>query len=219
MSAPRAVSFDVHGTLILPTPSIGALYAAAAAEQGLSVPADEVEAAFGPAFKAVRSTWDVPYGRNEADARRFWHQVINRTFTGQASPALCDALFDSLGHGQAWRVLPGAHQALALVRAAGLPVYACTNFDGRVHQILADLDLHLDVVFTSAHYGAAKPDPAILLAACAAAACEPSELLHVGDHPHEDAGACSACGARFFAVERGAGINPARLQAALAQSN
>lgn len=212
----RAVSFDVHGTLIVPHPSVGAVYAAEAAAHGLERSPAALDAAFVPAFRSFAGGWAVPYGRDERDARRFWDAVIDATFGEPVPGALRRALFERFGRGAAWRVLPGAREALAIVRGRGLPCYACTNFDGRVRAVLRDLGLDaFDALFLSAEVGAAKPDPAVLRAAAAHAGCRTPELLHVGDHEREDAGACAASGAAWLRVAQPGGVDVDRLAAVL----
>jgi putative hydrolase of the HAD superfamily len=211
----QAVTLDVHGTLILPDPSIGQLYAELGRRHGLDHESGRLQAAFVPAFRAVAARWDIPYGRDEADARRFWDAVIDGTFGGGPTPALRAALFEHFARGSTWRVLPGVREAVTLLRARGLPLYACSNFDGRVHRILDEIGLHLDHIFTSAEVGAAKPDPRMLLLAAERAGCRPQDLLHIGDHEREDGGACSACGATWFPVVQGEGIDCHALEAVL----
>ena len=217
MTVIRAVTLDVHGTLILPTPSIGGLYAELGREHGHDVDADDLQAAFVPAFRAVATQWAIPYGRDESDARRFWDAVIDATFGGGTGEDLRAALFERFAQGRSWRVLPGVREAIALIRGCGLPAVACSNFDGRVHRILAELDLELDRVITSAEVGAAKPDPTMLYLAAEHAGCRSDELLHIGDNEREDGPACAAAGATWLHVERGAGIDVQRLADLLSQ--
>lgn len=207
----KAVTLDVHGTLILPHPSVGELYAELGAEHGRTQTARQLQDAFVPAFRAVAAGWDIPYGRDEADARAFWDAVIDGTFGGDTTLELRAALFERFAEARSWRVLPGAREAVAAIRAAGLPLMACSNFDGRVHRILAGFGFELDRIFTSAEVGAAKPDPRMLELAAAHAGCDPADLLHIGDHPREDGEAAAACGATWLPVDRDHGINVNRL--------
>jgi putative hydrolase of the HAD superfamily len=85
-------------------------------------------------------------------------------------------------------VRAGVHQALAELRAQGLAVAVVSNFDRRLHNVLHDLALTsaIDLVVLPADAGAAKPDPALLLAALARLDCAPSEAALVGDDPERD---------------------------------
>lgn len=212
----RLVSFDAAGTLVLPHPSVGAVYAEVAAACGLDRDPAELEARFRPAFAAAVARWRVPYGRDDEDARRFWALVVEETFAEPLPYELVCELYDTFARARRWRVLPGVREALALVAARGLPAVVVSNFDGRLPPLLAELGLGpFAAVVTSATVGAAKPDPAALRAACAAVGVDPAETIHLGDSAREDGGMCAAAGARWLPVDPAAGIPLAALAAML----
>jgi putative hydrolase of the HAD superfamily len=81
------------------------------------------------------------------------------------------------------QVLPGVREALAQIRAAGLPLVAVSNSDGSceaglVEQGLRDL---LDHVLDSAVVGFEKPDARIFERALELSGSPPARTLHVGD--------------------------------------
>jgi putative hydrolase of the HAD superfamily len=83
-----------------------------------------------------------------------------------------------------WTVLaPGAPEALASLRAAGLVVGCISNSDGTVAQLLAGVGLAavLDLVVDSGVEGVEKPDPAIFRIALQRAGVAAHEAMHVGD--------------------------------------
>ena len=85
----RAVLFDAVQTLIRPWPSVGAVYARAAAGQGLRCPARALQAAFLPAYGELAP--ERFFGRSglqtsEPRERRWWARVLARTFEGAAAP-------------------------------------------------------------------------------------------------------------------------------------
>ena len=195
----RGVTIDAAGTLIAPHPSVGAVYAEVAATAGIDRDVDELERAFPAAFAAVRARWTVPYGRDEDDARHFWLAVVEATFGEPLPYEIACELYDSFAQAHRWRVLPDVREALALLRAHGLPLAVVSNFDGRLVPLLAALELGPFVaVVTSSQVGRAKPDPAPLLAACAALGVGPGDVLHLGDSEREDGGMCAAAGARWL---------------------
>jgi putative hydrolase of the HAD superfamily len=213
----RALSFDAAGTLIAPHPSVGAVYAEVAGALGLERDARELEAAFVPAFTRVRAHWRVPYGANEDDARRFWAAVVEGTF-GEALPyeLVCE-LYDTFARAQRWRILPGAREALALAGGLGLPCVVVSNFDCRLHVLLADLGLGpFAAIVTSTMVGAAKPDPRVLLSACARLGVPPAAVLHCGDSAREDGEMAAAAGAEYLACSAEVGVPVAELGARLA---
>ncbi len=195
----RAVTLDVAGTLIVPFPSVGVVYAEVANAFGFDADAAQLEQDFPAAFTQVRSQWAMPYGMNDDDARRFWHAVIDATF-GQPLPyEIGCELYDTFATARRWRVLPNVRAALSLIVQKKLPMAVVSNFDARLFPLLDELQLGPFVnIFTSASVGRAKPDPAALLAACAAMQVEPTEVLHLGDSTREDGDMCAASGAQWL---------------------
>lgn len=207
----RAVTVDAAGTLIVPHPSVGAVYAEVASAGGLERDAAELERAFPAAFAATRARWGVPYGRDEEDARRFWLAVVEATFGEPLPYEIACELYDTFATARRWRVLPGVRETLACVRAAGLPLAVVSNFDGRLAPVLAGLELGpFAAVVTSARIGRAKPDPAPLLAACAALGVAPAQVLHLGDSEREDGGMCDTAGARWLPCSGGISLEAVR---------
>ncbi|MCS6970468.1 MAG: HAD-IA family hydrolase [Planctomycetota bacterium] len=212
----RAVTVDVHGTLIVPQPSVGAIYAEIAASFGIAATAEQLDDAFAAAFAATRAAWPVPYGADDEDARRFWHAVIERSFGRPLPEALRDTIYDAFAGPERWRVLPGARAALQLIAARGLPCAVVSNFDCRLHRLLAGLELGpFACVVVSAQVGAVKPDPAPLLAAAAALRVPPAAILHLGDSEREDGELCRRCGCRWLPVDPERGIDVRQLRAVL----
>lgn len=213
----RAITLDAAGTLIVPHPSVGAVYAEVAAAGGLDRDVADLEHAFPTAFATTRERWGVPYGRDEDDARRFWMAVVDATFGEPLPYEIACGLYDTFATGRRWRVLPGVRETLDFLRSAGLPLAVVSNFDGRLLQVLAELDLGpFAAVVTSAQVGRAKPDPAPLLAACALLGVTAADVLHLGDSEREDGGMCDTAGARWLPCV--GGISLAAVRAILARS-
>jgi putative hydrolase of the HAD superfamily len=81
------------------------------------------------------------------------------------------------------RVLPGAAEALARLRACGLRLVVVSNSDGTAEQSMTTLGLRplVDAVVDSAVVGWEKPDRRIFEHARALAGCAPDRIVHVGD--------------------------------------
>ncbi len=56
--------------------------------------------------------------------------------------------------------------------------------------------------------GVAKPDPRTFQAACIAVSCRPEQVLHVGDHPHQDVQGARAAGLPSVWLDRHGGPWP-----------
>ncbi len=90
----------------------------------------------------------------------------------------------------------GALAAVERFAAQGLALAVVSNWDVGLHEKLGSLASRFACVVTSAEVGAAKPDPAVFLAALERLGVAASRALHVGDEPGDEDGA-RAAGMRF----------------------
>ena len=187
----RAVFFDVGGTLIRPYPSVGALYAQAAARYGLTVPDARMQAAFSEEF-AVRGTLGERGPITDADEREWWRglvaAVVGRFGRIDRFDAFFTELYGLFARPEAWRVfteVPGVLEALA---RRGLVLGVVSNWDSRLRPLLESLGLarHFSFILASAPFGYAKPDRRIFDEAVRLSGVRPDEALHVGDSVSDD---------------------------------
>ena len=199
----KAVLFDAVATLIRPWPSVGSVYARAAAPLGIRCPARALEAAFLPAYRDLSP--ERFFGRSalqtsEVRERRWWGRVVARTFEragcGAPGDAVVAAGLEAFSRGAAWRPTPGAVETLSALKARGVLIALVSNFDGRLHRVVAELGLarFFDRIVVSSETGWAKPSPRIYAAALAALGVAPAEALMVGDRPREDVAGATAAG-------------------------
>ncbi|HLK11471.1 MAG TPA: HAD-IA family hydrolase [Candidatus Binatia bacterium] len=145
------------------------------------------EAAARPAL----SRWLASGVSTEAgETLRFY---VRRTLSGLPAPPDGDreraaqrlvTALRRVGTRRLWsRPLPGVHEALAALRAAGMTLAVVSNADGTVEEGLVSLGLrdHFNAVVDSARVGVEKPDPRIFAHALAAVGARPEAALHVGD--------------------------------------
>jgi len=201
----KAVLFDAVETLIRPWPSVGSVYARAAAGQGHRCPAGALEAAFLPAYRELFP--ERFFGRSalqtsEPRERRWWARVVARTFEragcGTPAGAVTVAGLEAFARGAAWRPSAGAVATLRTLKARGLKIALVSNYDGRLHRVVDETGLKplFDAVIVSSEVGWAKPSPRIYAAALAALGIEPAAALMVGDRPKEDVAGANAAGIR-----------------------
>jgi putative hydrolase of the HAD superfamily len=205
--ARRAVLFDATGTLIEPRVPIGETYARIAEKYGAAISAWRLDDAFARVWRAAPA---MVYPGLPADAsarreREAWRAIVRQTFLAADSavrPEDFDACFEELfayyATGAAWRVRPGAAEALTALREAGVATAVVSNFDRRLRGILADLGLAplLDLVWLPSDAGVAKPDPAIFTSAIAALGAAPARTLVVGNDAERDLAGARAAGLR-----------------------
>lgn len=198
-AAITAVTFDAGGTLLQPHPSVGAVYHEIGSRHGSTLGAAALEAAFHAAFRRVSKA--SPLLAPEARERDFWRRIVAETFAGDRDPrhdhgpALFEELWEAFAHGDRWRVLPGVHTTLATLRARGYQLAVLSNWDQRLHSVLAGTGLagYFDHVLISSEVGAEKPDAGIFRAAERALGAARVQCLHIGDSRlHDRAGAQDA---------------------------
>jgi putative hydrolase of the HAD superfamily len=192
MAKVHAVTFDLAGTLLFPHPSVGAVYAACARRHGVEVEAAYLEASFPLAFKG---------GPKNEKPEVFWREVVQRCFGPVLPSALLELVFkecwDEFGKPAAWRVAPGALNAISAIRFLGIKVAVLSNADTRMRTVLAGKGIlrQLDGVYLSSETGFTKPDPRAFAHAARELGGTCATLVHIGDSPEEDGAAARDAGA------------------------
>jgi HAD superfamily hydrolase (TIGR01509 family) len=103
-----------------------------------------------------------------------------------------------------WRLVPeGVREAVAGLRAAGIPVGLVSNSEGQLGALLERVGLGqaFDVVLDSGIEGVRKPDPEIFLRACSRIGVEPADALYAGDIPEIDVQGAHGAGLRAALVD------------------
>lgn len=193
-----AVSFDVGGTLLVPHPSVGAIYAEVMGKHGIGLDGDALEAAFRRAWE--RTVHTPRTGCDAAAERAWWRQLVGAVlhdldYHGPVDP-MFDELWISFSAPHRWRLLDGARATLAALRQRGYRLAVLSNWDERLRPLLTGLELaaEFEYLAISAELGAEKPDPRIFRQVEAQLALPPAHLLHVGDSSYHDVGGAQAAG-------------------------
>ncbi len=221
-----AVLFDAAGTLIAPVEPIGETYSRLAREHGVALSAARIDDAFRRVFAKAPANVHPGESRERAAQleRAWWRARVRETFLAADGTArfrdfdaYFAALWEHFARGAAWRALPGAHEGLAALKAAGRRLAIVSNFDQRLHPILRALGLHalFEQVVIPVDCGAAKPARAIFDACLARLALPPGACVYVGDHARLDVEAAHAAGLAAVDVNELATLAalPARLDA------
>ena len=222
----KLLSLDCTGTLFTLSASIGTLYhrgitRGLAGEFDVAVPsAAEIDACFGAAFKQVDSRWP-NFGADDDIEAFAWFEAVARAALAGTPLAADDAAFDAafaavwelFASAEAYEQFEDGRRLLAWARSErpGLQVCAISN----VHEVYRDAVLprlglaeYLDFGLYSRVEGVAKPDRALFDRAAARAGVDPSEVLHVGDHPIKDAAGARDAGCRALLLDRAGTLAP-----------
>ncbi|WP_265594834.1 HAD-IIIA family hydrolase [Haloferula sp. BvORR071] len=202
----RALLFDAAGTLIEPAEPVAEVYSRAAAALGNPVDPAAIKPAFIRAFTSLGDPAWRAHPDGDTAERAWWQDVVGSTFgyaSGSAAAlALFEVLFAHYADPAAWRVFPEVPEVLAAARDAGFLLAVVSNFDRRLHGILAGHGLEFHAVITSADAACRKPRAEIFETALSALKVAPSEALHAGDSIAADVEGARAAGIAAFHLDR-----------------
>lgn len=207
---PEGLLLDAMGTLIGLRRSVGSTYAAFAAEHGVTVEAEAINAVFPQLFKAAPP---LAFPSLEGEAllaaeESWWVDLIAACLKAcghgePLPPGLGPALFQHYATAEPWQVYDDVMEHLERWRSAGLRLAVVSNFDQRLAPLLDQLGLAslLDAVVVSSQVGAAKPDPRPFQRALELLELPATAAWHIGDSPEDEAGA-RAAGLRCVLIRR-----------------
>lgn len=213
MPPPRieTVLFDAAGTLIDPRETVGTTYARIAREHGVDLPAWRLDDAFRRIFRGAPPLLfpEATAGEIEACERQWWRAVVRSTFLATDSTArfedfdgFFDALYAEFSQPGCWRVRQGCHAMLSELRSRGIALGVVSNFDRRLHALLAGLELAalIDAVVLPSDAGALKPASEIFEFALSRLGATASATVFVGDSDTKDIHGARALGMRTIHV-------------------
>lgn len=213
-AADTILFFDAGFTLLYPHPGVGHHYANAALREGVEADPAALDKAFAAAWKKCKTAHPahprVPYGITPAQSRAFWGRVVEETFraAGHAPPrrpAFHHELFDLFAGAACWRLYPDVEEALSLAGELGFTLGVLSNWDHRLHGVLAGLGIleRFALVLTSSEAGAEKPHREIFRRA---ESLTPSFQRHalIGDEATSDGDGAERAGWDRCLVLRGA---------------
>ena len=211
----RAVTFDVGGTLIEATPSVGSIYASVCRAHGVEVRAEACDRLFETAW----------YGRGAAlppGCDRFsstpggedgwWRSVVLEVLEGCGVPRPLappiEAFRSAFASPSAWRVFDDVPSTMEVLRRRGCRLGVVSNWDSRLPGLLDRLGLavHFDSVVCSAIERVEKPHPRIFERVVEELGVPAAEILHVGDDIRADYQGATAAGMSALWIDRGGGV-------------
>jgi HAD superfamily hydrolase (TIGR01662 family) len=98
---------------------------------------------------------------------------------------------------------PDVRPCMTALRDMGVWIGVAGNQTSRAGELLRKLDLPADLIATSEDWKASKPDSGFFRALLAAAPCEASRILYVGDRLDNDLKPARAAGMRTAFIRRG----------------
>lgn len=205
------IALDAAGTLFHTAEPVERVYAACFSARGFGIPESTWKGAFRHAFAHTPDPIFPATGDSESVEKQWWRDLVaNAAIAAGIRPdpaTMEDAFAELFGHyasGSAWRLFPETESVLATLKSKGIGLAVVSNFDSRLHRVLAELGIagSFDLVLTSADAGARKPSPAILRTFIRRTGANPAACCLAGDSPAADGGAAAAAGIPFFHINR-----------------
>ncbi len=196
----QAITFDVGGTLIRPWPSVGHVYAEAAAYHG--------HPGLSPATLNQRFTEAWRHLKGFQHTRSEWAALVDATFGELVAPppsrTFFDQLYERFGEPGAWQIFPDVFPTLNALARSGIKLGVISNWDERLRPLLRMLELEnfFAAVAISCEVGSPKPNPPIFLKAAAVLGLPPQTILHVGDSVEMDVVGASKAGFQALLLRR-----------------
>jgi putative hydrolase of the HAD superfamily len=210
---PKVIYLDAFGTLFGVKGSVGELYSNLARTAQVTTEPAALNRAFYQAFAAAERLAFPEAARADVPALEYgwWKAVVTDTFDRVGALEKFDdfetfyaGLYGYFETAAPWVVYADALPALQRWRSLGIELGIISNFDSRLHRVLALLGIapYLQSVTISSEVGAAKPSAKIFQAALAKHRCDAHQAWHIGDSEAEDYAGAQAAGLRAILIAR-----------------
>lgn len=205
------IALDAAGTLFRTAVPVEKVYAHCFSARGFDLPESTWKTAFRQAFALTPDPVFPATGDSEVIEKQWWRDLVASAASSTGispDPATMEEAFEELfahyASASAWRLYPETEAVLATLKSMGVALAVVSNFDSRLHRVLAGLGIagSFDLILTSADAGARKPSPAIIRTFIGRSGVNPAACCLVGDSLAADGGAAEAAGIPFFHINR-----------------
>lgn len=212
-SQPQVIFLDAVGTLFGVRGSVGQVYSDLAQQFGVRVNPATLDQTFIASFRDASAMAFPGIAPTDVPDREFawWWAIAAQTFQQAGAysqfkdfEAFFAVLYDHFTTAAPWFIYPDIAAALNHWRSQNIQLGIISNFDSRLHAVLAALNLSefFTSVTISTEVGAAKPNPKIFEVALAKHHCAPDAAWHIGDSLREDYEGAKAAGLRSIWLKR-----------------
>jgi putative hydrolase of the HAD superfamily len=212
-----SVVFDAVGTLIFARPTVAEAYFDAASRFGWTGRHADIESRFRSSFSSM-SGRELDFATDESLQRLRWRELVGKVFAELETnrvDAIFEHLWDHFAQPTAWEVFPDALDAIELCNERGVPWCIGSNFDARLHQVVAG---HSSLatcqrVFCSSQVGFDKPAVEFFREIETSLGVASHQMIMVGDDARLDAWAAEQAGWIGLWLNRDPEIIPADFDA------
>jgi len=184
----KAIFFDAADTLFYIKGGVGYVYWSVAKKYGANSTPDQIEKAFGKAFRSAPPLTFSGVSSNErkVNEKRWWFNVVKNVFTEVGMFSNFEDYFNELFETfrtNAWELFPETKEVLSTIKKRELKLGIISNFDTRVYDVCTDLGIidYFDKIVISSEAGFAKPSQEIFNRALNEMGISATNSLHIGD--------------------------------------
>ena len=215
-----AVTFDITNTLIH-CPRLAHIYSEVLKRHGVDARPSELRRVIPKVWQELSCSadpWQDRFTREPDGAHGWWHRFLLRVcqYLETRSPTRFASaeLFNRFTQASSWEVYPDVIPALESLSQTGLRLGVVSNWDRRLPELLANLELapFFDAILYSSACGVEKPHPLIFERCLRELGVSAGHAVHVGDQAVEDYEGAVAAGMQAVRIDRrGAGTDLRRL--------
>jgi putative hydrolase of the HAD superfamily len=188
----RVVTFDAAGTLIRLVHPPGRVYADTARQFGFELDPSRIQSAFKIVWESFPQPSETGAPRPDDD-RGWWRDLVAQTMK-EASYRIdpfddyFETVYERFRLPGVWELFPDVPGILAGLCRVGIRLGMISNFDRRLYDILAQLNVldHFNHLIISSEIGIRKPAARIFEVAVHRFGVQAGEILHIGDEPDSD---------------------------------
>lgn len=197
---------DAAGTLFDLAEPVGDTYARIASSHGLLLDPSDLDRGFRTAFATLDPPLYSATSTGHESEVQWWRNLVKSVTQLPDSPRFehfFTDLFQYYEEAEAWCLFPDTLPFLE-VASSTHRLAVVSNFDARLHPILANLGLasYFERIVSSADAKSRKPDPRIFEHALREMAATPEEVLHIGDSWSADVEGARLAGLRAYHLRR-----------------
>ncbi|XP_078595132.1 haloacid dehalogenase-like hydrolase domain-containing protein 3 [Branchiostoma floridae x Branchiostoma japonicum] len=216
---PKLLTMDCTNTLFKLKRTPGTIYASVADSHGIQVDSAKLDYTFLKNYKEQNQSYCSFGCMSGISTKVWWTDLVKKTFLDAGVPkspaldAVAKQLFEEFSGGKHWEVYPQTKEALEAIRDKGVKLGVISNFDERLEEVLAELDLCrlFDFVLTSVDAQVAKPNCRIFQMALQLAGTDASQAVHLGDNLKLDVQPALCMGMHAIWINRNNGDVPSEL--------
>lgn len=204
-----AVALDAAGTLFEPKPDVATAYCAVSVRHGFEIDLVEVQRRLPIAMgKYFPQSWEDEESRTSSGKQlQQWRQLVAEVLCEvpeNSRASLFEELWQHFRRPDSWELFSDVGPALDILRSKGLRLVIASNFDERLHDVVAGIPAlkGFELIAASADLGFQKPSRGFYRRIEELLELPPHQLAMIGDSYRADYEGAKAAGWNSWFLDR-----------------